>query len=405
MRRTIWVIIAVLGLSIGQRALGTTSAAQARQAAVRDVPTFQVDPSWPKIPNNWILGQVASVMVDEQDHVWLIHRFRTVKQDLTDKAAPPVLEFDAAGNFIKAWGGPGAGYEWPSSEHSIFVDYKGYVWIGGEGRGVNQVLKFTRDGTFVMQIGRSGQSKGLTDTQNFVGPTDIFVYPRTNELFVGDTGGHGRVIVMDADTGTFRRMWGGFGNPPTNPTSEAAADVDDGGDPPQLTEAHCLRISKDGFVYVCDGPNKRFQVFTIDGKFVSEVFINRGRKPSSIVPVVTTTGSDFETKWGEAYTAVAQEQLIDHHETASRLGLSTDPQQQYLYVYDRSRSKIIIFDRKTLTIIGEFGDGPGRAPGQFYIIHDISVDSQGNVYTGEVNINSRAQKFVLKGMMRPLAAR
>jgi DNA-binding beta-propeller fold protein YncE len=161
------------------------------------------------MPNNWVLGQVAAVTVDAQDNIWMIHRYRGVKPEL--KAAPPVLEFDSTGKFIKAWGGPGEGYEWPGSEHGLFVDYKGFVWVGGEGRGVNQILKFTQDGKFVMQIGKSGQSKGLKDTLNFVGPTDMVVWPKTNELFVGDTGGHGRVVVLDADTGKFKRMWGGFG--------------------------------------------------------------------------------------------------------------------------------------------------------------------------------------------------
>src|SRR5437867_544481 len=216
MKKTMWMGAAFLTF-VGVICFvpGENAAAQTSKPPAGAVPIFQVDPSWLKLPNNWVLGQVAAVTVDAQDNVWMIHRFRGVKPEL--KAAPPVLEFDSTGKFIKAWGGPGEGYEWPGSEHGLFVDSKGFVWIGGEGRGVNQVLKFTQDGKFVMQIGKSGKSKGLKDTENFVGPTDVFVYPKTNELFVGDTGGHGRVVVLDADTGKFKRMWGGFGKEAIDP--------------------------------------------------------------------------------------------------------------------------------------------------------------------------------------------
>ena len=414
MKKIIWAVAFIaLVMNTLPTAPGMEVFAQAGRSPAGGVPIFQVDPSWLKLPNGWVLGQVAAVAIDARDNVWIIHRFRGIKPEL--KAAPPVVAFDSTGKFIRAWGGPGDGYEWPASEHGLFVDHKGFVWIGGEGRGVNQVLKFTQDGKFVMQIGKSGQSKGLKDTENFVGPTDVMVWPKTNELFVGDTGGHGRVVVMDPDTGKFKRMWGAFGNAPVDPPAAASSgrgrgaaappdeDVDNGADPQQLREAHRVRVSNDGMVYVADGPNKRFQVFTVDGKFVKQVYVERGKKPESVVPIVTTTGSGFEAQWAEMYKAVAKEQLIDHHETASGVALSTDAEQRYLYVYDRSASKILIFDRRSLTKIGEFGGGPGRAPGQFYIPHDIRVDSRGNVYVAEVNVGARVQKFVLKGYMVPTA--
>ena len=249
-----------------------------------------------------------------------------------------------------------------------------------------------------MELGRPGQKGTMIDTTSFVGPKDTAVYPKTNELFVGDTGGHGRVMVFDADKGTFKRMWGGFGNPPIVPGPDehgqggkfAGADVDDGGNPPQLTESHCMRVSNDGLVYACDGPNKRFQVFTIEGKFVAQKYINVGTKPKS-----TATGTIVDKP-----AAAVIDDLNDHHETASMLAFSTDPQQKYLFVEDRSQEKILILDRKTLEILGSVGDGPGRAPGQLYILHSIAVDSKGNIYTSEVNDNGnrRAQKFVFKGM-------
>ena len=96
------------------------------------------------------------------------------------KAAPPVLEFDEAGNFIQAWGGPGQGYDWPETEHGIYADPKGFIWLGGNGRTDHHLVKFTRDGKFVMQIGRKGESKGNKDTQNVRQAAD------TCEACIGD---------------------------------------------------------------------------------------------------------------------------------------------------------------------------------------------------------------------------
>src|SRR5262245_2604581 len=191
--------------------------------ALGQSPAFRVDPAWPKIPNNWQFGQVASVSIDEQDHVWVLQRPGTLEPSEKQRAAPPLLEFDAAGNFIQAWGGPGPGYEWPTSEHGVHVDPKGFVWIGGNGAKADQILKFTKDGKFVMQIGRAGQSKGNADTQNLNQPADAFVFGKTNEVFVADGYGNRRVIVFDAETGKFKRMWGAFGNVPTDDSPNPAS--------------------------------------------------------------------------------------------------------------------------------------------------------------------------------------
>ena len=195
---------------------GVVGGAQDRSTVASGVPMFRVDPTWPRIPNNWQFGQVASVSIDEQDHVWVLQRPGTLSPEEKGRAAPPLLEFDAAGNFVQAWGGPGQGYEWPNSEHGVYVDPKGFVWIGGNGEKDNQILKFTKAGKFVMQIGRAGQSKGNADTQNLNQPADTFVHAPTNELFVADGYGNRRVIVFDADTGRFKRMWGAFGNVPSD---------------------------------------------------------------------------------------------------------------------------------------------------------------------------------------------
>src|SRR5579884_2651064 len=187
------------------------------QAAGVQAPMFEVDPLWPKpLPNHWLLGMTIGVSVDAQDHVWIIHRgaslepkevYATANPPAASccQPAPPVLEFDQAGNLIGHWGGPGEGYDWPASNHGITIDYKGNVWIGGNGRGAavapptqaaalnesqpgggpfndNMVLKFTQDGKFLMQIGRPGQSKGSNDIENLKGPAKMFIDKDTNEL-------------------------------------------------------------------------------------------------------------------------------------------------------------------------------------------------------------------------------
>jgi hypothetical protein len=142
---------------LGLCACASTTAQPGR---AREVPRFQVDPSWPKLPDKWVWGQVSSVALDERDHAWILQRPGTIRTDQKGRAAPSVMEFDAAGNFIQGWGGPGTGYDWPEIEHGIYVDPKGYVWIGGNGKTDHSLLKFTKDGKFLMQIGRKGREQG-----------------------------------------------------------------------------------------------------------------------------------------------------------------------------------------------------------------------------------------------------
>ena len=135
-------------------------------------PRFEVDPFWPKpLPNNWVLGETIGLGIDSQDHVWIVHRADRVNavEGAADqnpptasccRKAPPVLEFDPAGNLVGHWGGPGQGYEWPGSNHGIFVDYKDNVWIGGNDAKDSQILKFTKSGKFLMQFGRLGPEQG-----------------------------------------------------------------------------------------------------------------------------------------------------------------------------------------------------------------------------------------------------
>ena len=331
----------------------------------RGVPTFAVDPSWPTIPNDWVLGQVSSVTVDGRDHVWVLHRPRTV-EDGQGTAAPPVLEFDDAGMFIRAWGGPGADYEWPANEHGIHVDHQGHVWVGGNSgqpESDDMLLKFTTAGELQLQIGHRGRSGGNTDTENVRRPAEAFVYQDTNEVFVADGYGNRRVLVLDADTGAFKRMWGAFGNEPLDaPPENGAPDQTRG--PEQFGIVHGIEVSDDGLVYVADRGNSRIQVFTIDGAYTTQGFIN---------------------------------QNADSASTAAGLAFSADPQQQFMYVADQGNSLIHVVDRTTLEVLDSFGSN-GEAPGAFQALHHIASDSNGNLYTAEAQRGRRVQKFVFQGV-------
>jgi len=338
-------------------------------------PMFQVDPLWPKpLPNHWVIGSTIGVSVDARDHVWIVHRPDTLQpKEVSASAnppaasccspAPPVLEFDAEGNLIGHWGGPGTGYEWPQSNHGITADYKGNVWIGGNGRTDAQILKFTAGGKFLLQIGHQGKSGGSNDVENLKGAAKIFVDPATNEAYVADGYGNKRVIVFDADTGQYKRHWGAYGNKPDdtdlgryNPDAPPARQF--------RSPVHCAELSKDGLLYVCDRPNDRLQVFKKDGTFVKEVFV--------------------------AKTTLADGSVWD-------IAFSKDPQQKYIYLADGSNEKVYIILRETLEILTSFGDG-GRQPGQFYAVHSIASDSKGNIYTTETYEGKRVQKFVYRGL-------
>ncbi len=331
----------------------------------RGVPTFVVDPSWPTLPNDWVLGQVSSVTVDSRDHVWVLHRPRTVPVEQQASAAPPVLEFDAAGMVLQAWGGEGAGYEWPANEHGIHVDHQGHVWVGGNGgqpESDDMLLKFTNEGELLLQVGGRGQSGGNTDTDNVQRPAEAFVHPDTNEVFVADGYGNRRVLVLDADTGAFKRMWGAFGNEPLDEPPETGEDGDQG--PLHFGTVHGIEVSNDGLVYVADRNNGRIQVFATDGTYRMQGFIDR-----------------------DADSAL----------TAAGLAFSPDPEQQFLYVADQGNSHIHVVDRMTLDVLDSFG-GNGEQPGDFQALHHIASDSNGNLYTAEAQRGQRVQKFLFTGM-------
>ncbi len=299
----------------------------AQQTGQLRAPSFQVDPNWPTIPNNWVLGEVSSIAVDPRDHIWVLHRPASIPADRRANAAPPVLEFDTSGKLLGSWGGPGDGYDWPDREHGIFADEKGFIWISGnggwpkpaaEGRTDDMILKFTSAGKLVRQFGARGKSTGNADTVNVHQPADVFVHAPSNELFVADGYGNQRVVVFDADSGKFKRAWGAFGNVPppamtANPPQSAAAGTEP---PQQFGLVHAVKVSRDNIVYVADRTYRRLQTFTLDGKFLRQVMLP-GDTPVAPVPA------------GFAF--------------------SQDPKQQYLYVVDSGPMRVVIFDRATMT--------------------------------------------------------
>lgn len=409
---TIAAIVAVL--AIAQYSLQMVASAQENGSATR-AGIYEVDRMWPKpLPNNWVLGSTVGLAIDARDHVFVVHRGQaTLDQkfasqmsfqppaprgggaargaapaggfaapsagntvtgygasDMTKaisefccSAAPPVLEFDAEGNLVNHWGAPGSGYEWPPSMHGITIDGKDNVWLAGNGG--QTVLKFSKDGKFLLQIGKNGAAKGNKDTANLDRPAEVEVDMAANEVYVADGYGNRRVIVFDADKGTFKRMWGAYGKPPVDPTPEENAPYDPAKPLSQhFRTVHCVTPAADGLIYVCDRVNDRIQVFRKDGTFVKE---------AQIAKRTLGDGVTFD------------------------IAFSKDPEQRLMYVADGANHRVWQVLREPLQVLNHIGSG-GRYPGQFYATHNVSLDSKGNMYTVETYTGARVQKFTYKGL-------
>ncbi len=381
--------VVIGGLAVGQALFTTGGSAQAQS---NSAPKFEVDPFWPKqLPNHWVMGMAIGVWVDNNDHIWMVHRANTVDRTISQlqrglgeccAAAPPVLEFDEEGNLLHAWGGPGQGYDWPESNHGIFVDQKGNVWIGGNGGPDSHILKFTQDGKFLMQYGKAKArlkpgavadanvefstkdfAANSNDPESFGRVAKIFVDAKTNEAYIADGYLNHRVAVIDADTGKMKRYWGAYGNKPDDaplgPYDPAAPHAQQFRNP-----VHCADMSVDRLVYVCDRVNDRLQVFTPEGKFVKEMYYKTNTR---------TDGSVWD------------------------IAFSKDPQQKWIFMADGVNEHVVVIDRQTLTPVTTFGDG-GNSAGQFHGVHSIAIDSKGNLFTTETYEGRRIQKFINKGM-------
>ena len=338
-------------------------------------PIFEVDPLWPQpLPNHWLLGSTIGVGVDSRDHVWIIHRGNLANNEIPAAldppnaeeccfAAPPILEFDAEGNLVGSWGGPGPGYDWPTSNHGIVVDHMDNVWIGGNGAGDSHVLKFSRSGDFLLQVGESGHDPNSNATNHFSQVAKVTFDAEANEMYLADGYGNKRVAVVDATTGDLKRFWGAYGNVPNdddlgayNPSAPPSQQF--------RNPVHCADPTDDGFVYVCDRPGDRIQVFQKDGTFVDEIIV-----------AGNTLGSG--SAWDVAF--------------------SPDPAQSFIYMADGVNERVHVIRRDGLEYLYNFGDG-GRTPGQFYGAHSIATDSRGNIFVTETYEGKRVQKFVYRGM-------
>lgn len=403
-RRFSIVTIGLIGLGslVGCESADTSDAStQTTQSAAQALPNmpadasgaqvpegvaqFAVDPFWPQpLPNNWILGQVAGTAVDANDNVWIIHRPWTVQstnagstplqttrdntwgheplQSQCCTTAPAVVAFDPDGNVIQAWGGddPDGEYQWFNSEHGIHVDHNGFVWVAGNGADDHHMMKFTQEGEFVMQIGGIGVSEGSNDPNSVNRASTMEVDPETNEIYVADGYGNRRLVVFDAETGEYQRHWGAYGEAPVD-EDPGAWDPDAPPSRTWRTPVHGLAISNDGLVYVTDRPSNRIQVFQKDGTYVTETVL----APETFGPGST---------WGLELDPL-------------------DPEQRFLYVPDGTNNKVWALDRETLEPVHSWGRGRIQ-PGQWDWLHYMAFDSNGNLYTGEVQTGHRVQKFV-----------
>ena len=359
--------------------VGAQERSRSQSERTETIPTFEYDPTWPKpLPENWVLGMVSGTWVDTHDHIWVVHQGNTLSVDEKYAAetppigeccvpAPPILEFDRQGHLLQSWGGPGEGYDW-QKPHGIFVDYKDNVWLGSNESTAGQILKFTHDGKFLAQKGKPDRSKGNHDVENLNQAANMTVDPKTNELYVADGYRNRRVIVFDADRLTFKRQWGVYGN---KPTDLKVTFVPIQPLPKQFNNpVHCVRMSHDNLVYVCDRKNNRVQVFTPDGTFVQEGMTS-----------TWSTGLG-----GAAYDLV----------------FSNDSGQRYVLVLDGDNKKVWILRRSDLEVLGSFGRG-GHFAGQFTMPHSLATDSDGNLYIGETLEGKRVQRFKYVGLREAAA--
>jgi sugar lactone lactonase YvrE len=383
-------VAAVAGLA-GYQSLsaGAGTADTPARPGVKMVPYFEWDETFPKmpLPNKYNTGTVVGVAVDKREHVWIAHRAETLRPDELEAErgrgeccvkGPYIMEFDYAGNFIQGWGGASKDgkFDWPtpgeqskdptgggspSGMHSVAVDdTDGSVWITATGNGDGQMLKFTRDGKFLMQVGHTGL-KGPTSNhpQDMGRATGVQVFK--GEAYVSDGYGNRRVLVVDAKTGAYKRHWGAFGNKPDDSTKTPPYDPNKPNQ--QFSTPHGIAVSEDGHVYLADRNNSRVQAFKVDGTFVGEQYI----EPHSM------SGTVFG------------------------VAISQKPEQKYLYIPDGRDEKVWILDRKSLEILGSFGCA-GHAGGCMTTPHSIATDQRGNIYIGETWEGKRVQRFLYKGL-------
>ncbi len=320
-------------------------------------PSFEFDPSWPEpLPERWINGQVGGVCVDSHDHVVIVDRRNITEEEAeTNVAAPTFIMFDQAGNVIGSWGDPDVV---PDGIHGCSFDAQDNVWVAGNRDAI--VQKYSHSGELLMQIG----TKGLFDTHDGTQegrlrnrardrlhrPSGVVVDDTNGDIYVSDGYGNKRVVVFDAE-GNFLRQWGRLAS-----AEEAAAAT-----PGTFTEVvHCIELSNDDLVYVCDRQGDRVQVFDKSGAHVRDI------------PVPTDRPNARGTAWWVAF--------------------SPDEAQRYLYVMNGGQERVHVMDRASGETLSTFGR-PGHYPGNFTHGHTIATDSTGKIYVAETNFGRRVQRF------------
>ena len=357
--------------------------------AQNNVPRYEVDPTWPKpLPNRWVTGEMGGVCADSQDHIFIAQRVNDVGgmdghlEGLTNdelnagQAAPPVIEFDAEGNVVNSWGDSSL---LPKDLHGCAIDREGHVWLDGSEDGI--VQEYSHEGReLLLQIGKRGvfdSSDGtVTGTPLNASPSQFFRVseigfdPHNGDVYVADGhakgrgGNNFRIVVFDK-TGRYLRQWKLHRSP--EEASTAAAPT-----------VHCVRVSNDGLVYVCDRWMNRVQVFDTMGNFQKNIpFTFKVWTP---IPA-TGTGSRREAM------------LVG---SCSSVEFSRDPGQKFMYIINEIDEQIDIVDRASGLVLGSFGR-PGHQVGEFMHAHTMALDSKGNIYVGESVDGRRVQKFKVMG--------
>ena len=262
------------------------------------------------------------------------------------------------------------------AEHGLFIDHKDNVWVTGLN---HLVLKFDRQGKFLLQIGEPGKTSGSNDRRLLGSPATAAVDRSTNEVHVADGYQNQRVVVIRCRHRDVQTPLGGASESPR--TMVRASQLEAQGPSPQRFDiVHCVRVANDGLVYACDRNHKRFHVFRRDGTFVREVFVDRE------VPA--------PWEWSlEKGAYVARKGPGVGTGSVSMIAFSPDPEQKYLYVGSAiAHRRLYIFRRSDLRFLGSFETLGGH--------HEMAVDSKGNIYTSDGRSRT-PWRYVFKGF-RPL---
>jgi len=374
-------------------------------ASAQKPPVYKVDPAWPKrLPNKWSMQQIVDIYVDKDDHIWALNRADDARPDELGAATTPprseccilgpeVLEFDTEGNVLKAWGRQDYVPGWPGRLQTLAVDRERNVWLSGTRPG-DSIIKFSSEGKLLWDFGHRGPKVPAEEVKQDNQQTAIFppgiggfdFDEDAREIYINDGFLNKRILVYDMNTGAFKRGWGGHGIPLSEIDNNPTPPYDISGPPPDQKQfapaLHCVHVSNDGLVYVCERGSDRIQVFTKQGKFVTSFFVH---------PSTEARGPNCGGIWSLKDPPCG---------TVYNLTFSHDSQQKYLLVADGTNNMVWILDRKTGAVAGSFG-GNGRYAGQLHWIDSVAMDSQGNVYTGEVEDGKRIQKFILTNGEKP----